>query len=396
MNKPVEWKDEYNEYTMGLALVDLMPVLLFLMSGLIMCSLYGSPVLLAGVIACFTGGLCKAIWKLIIVIRKKDHPSLTRAFRILMPAGFALMILSVFAGGKAALSGLWRSLTMMPAAVLFACGFVLLCLMGYLGSHMDNSAKANWTDELINTLAQLVILAGVIIVYFGTYYHADNLAIEALQGAKDVNVAEITQEDESIKGWYFDGPGTDSALVFYPGAKVEASAYAPLMEKISSSGIDCYLCDMPLNFALLGRHAAESIRAGAMNSYEKWYIGGHSLGGVAAAMAADDAEEEGSEGAWDGIILFAAYPTEELNTPALSIFGTEDKVLNAEKYSKTKADGLWPADFTEVVIRGGNHAQFGSYGEQKGDGIPAINAAEQQKETADSISAWIRRNHQEG
>ena len=108
MNKPNKWKEEYNEYTIGLALVDLMPVVCFLMSGLIIYSMYESPVLLAGVLSCFAGGLCKAIWKLIIVIRKEDHPGLTRAFHILMPAGFALMILSVPAGGKAALAGLWN------------------------------------------------------------------------------------------------------------------------------------------------------------------------------------------------------------------------------------------------------------------------------------------------
>lgn len=100
-------KNEYKDYTIGLALVDLAPVLLFLMSGLIMYSMYGSPLLLAGVIACFTGGLCKAVWKIIIVIRKKDCAALTRAFHILMSAGFILMILSVPAGGRDALAGLW-------------------------------------------------------------------------------------------------------------------------------------------------------------------------------------------------------------------------------------------------------------------------------------------------
>ena len=372
-----------------------MPVLLFLMSGLIMYSTYGSPILLAGVIASFTGGLSKAIWKLIIVTGKKDHAALTRAFHILMPAGFALMILSALAGGKTALSGLWRSLTMMPASILFAAGFVLMCLMGYLGSHMDNSARAHWTEELINTLAQLAFLAGIIIVYFGTYYHADIQALEALQGTDSVAVSEITQEDDGANGWFFDGPGTDSALVFYPGAKVEAAAYAPLMAQLASDGVDCYLCDMPLNFALLGRDAAETIRAGETGSYDEWYIGGHSLGGVAAAMVADAAEETDGA-AWNGIILLASYPTGELDTPALSIYGTEDKVLNTDKYDKTKADGLWPADFTEVIIKGGNHAQFGSYGEQNGDGVSAITAAGQQKETADAVSAWIRSNQPEG
>ena len=153
---------------MGLAMLDIMPVLLFLISGIIMYSMYKSPLLLAGVIACFTGGFCKAIWKMIIVTGRKDHPGLTRTFHILMPAGFTLMILSVPVGGKPALTGLWRSLTMMPAAVFFTVGFGLMCLMGYLGSHMDNSARSNWIEEIVNTLAQLAVLAGVIAVYFGT------------------------------------------------------------------------------------------------------------------------------------------------------------------------------------------------------------------------------------
>ena len=396
--RPIGYNEhsEYNEYTLGLALVDLAPVLLFLLSGLIMFSMYESPLLLVGVLACFTGGLCKALWKLIVVIRKKDYPVLTRAFHILMPAGFVLMILSALLGGKTALAGLWRSVTMMPAAILFAAAFILMCLMGYLGSQMDSSSRSNWIEELINTFAQLALLIGMVAVYFGTYYHADQLALDALQGTKEVKVSEISQmvagaEVVKEEGWYFDGPGTDSALVFYPGAKVEAASYAPLMEEISSHGIDCYLCEMPLNFALLGKDAAEDIRAGVGEDYKKWYIGGHSLGGVAASMVADDAEEPGGVDAWNGVVLIAAYPTNELSTPALSIYGSDDDVLDADKYNKTATDGLWPDDFVEVIIKGGNHAQFGSCGEQKGDGKAEITSGEQQKEAAKAIVAWIKK-----
>ena len=385
-----ELPQEYKEYTFGLALLDTVPVLLFLGSGLIMYSMYGRPLLLAGVLASFAGGMSKAVWKMIVVIRKKDLPGLTKAFHILLPAGFALMILSVAAGGRAAFSGLWRSLTMMPAAIMFAAGFALLCLMGYLGAHMDGSARSNWIEELVNTSAQLAVLAGVIAVYFGTYYHADVTALAALESMDDVSVSEITQEDNGTDGWLFDGPGTDSALVFYPGAKVEAASYAPLMKEISARGVDCYLCEMPLKFALLGKDAAEHIRDDEINEYENWYIGGHSLGGAAAAMAADDAEEDESASAWDGLILLAAYPTGELSTPVLSIFGSEDLVLNTDRYSKAEADGLWPADFTELVIEGGNHAQFGSYGAQKGDGKALIDEDIQKKETAEAVSGWIR------
>ena len=200
----------------------------------------------------------------------------------------------------------------------------------------------------------------------------------------------ICQEDDGTDGWYFDGPSTDSALVFYPGAKVEAAAYAPLMKEISVRGVDCYLCKMPLNFALLGKDAAEGIRSDETGSYEHWYVGGHSLGGATAAMVADDAEEVDNSSEWDGRVLLAAYPTGELSTPVLSMYGSEDQVLNIDRYNKTEADGLWPDDITEIVIEGGNHAQFGNYGVQKGDGKSGINEAVQQKETAEAVSGWIK------
>ena len=110
-------------------------------------------------------------------------------------------------------------------------------------------------------------------------------------------------------------------------------------------------------------------------------------GGVAAAMAADDAEEAGSGSEWDGLILLASYPTKELSTPVISIYGSEDRVLDSDKYSSTEKEGLWPDDFTEMIIEGGNHAQFGNYGEQKGDGTASISAKEQQRQTAELIKS---------
>ena len=41
------------------------------------------------------------------------------------------------------------------------------------------------------------------------------------------------------------------------------------MKEISLRGVDCCLCDMPLNFALLYRDAAEDIRAGNKGNYKK-------------------------------------------------------------------------------------------------------------------------------
>ncbi|MBE6041300.1 MAG: alpha/beta hydrolase [Clostridiales bacterium] len=224
-------------------------------------------------------------------------------------------------------------------------------------------------------------------VYLGTYYHAEDTALKALESNDEVNVTTIEE------GYYFDGEGTDSALIFYPGAKVEAESYAPLMMKIAGEGIDCYLCRMPHNLALFGKSMANEIKSdalagnntytGADNNYDKWYIGGHSLGGAAASMLVAEKQDE-----WAGVIFLASYPTDEIDVPVLSIYGSEDTVLSADNYADAGKDGLWPDDFTEEVIEGGNHAGFGDYGAQKGDGQASITAEEQQALTTEIISRW--------
>jgi len=221
----------------------------------------------------------------------------------------------------------------------------------------------------------------ITLIYFGVYYHAGKSAKESLHGSGAVSVTEISE------GYLFDGPGNNSALVFYPGAKVEAAAYAPLMDQIAEQGTDCFLCDMPLNFALFDKDRANSIKTDDEYSYEKWFVGGHSLGGAAAAMLA---EEEGKQ--WSGLVLLAAYPTGKIEEPILSVYGSNDGVLNMDNYKKATTNDYWPPETTELVIEGGNHALFGDYGAQKGDGNATITAAQQQKQTADAITLFISKH----
>ena len=88
----------------------------------------------------------------------------------------------------------------------------------------------------------------------------------------------------------------------------------------------------------------------------------------------------------NGLVLLAAYPTKSLKSDSfsvLSIYGSEDGVLNMEKVEEGKSQ--MPADYTEICIEGGNHARFGNYGEQKGDHTAEISREEQQKQTVDAI-----------
>jgi len=72
----------------------------------------------------------------------------------------------------------------------------------------------------------------------------------------------------------------------------------------------------------------------------------------------------------------------------LSIYGTEDLVLNKNKYKENK-DNL-PTDYVEVVIDGGCHAYFGNYGEQEGDGKSTITVEKQQEITVEMIKNFVK------
>ncbi len=208
-----------------------------------------------------------------------------------------------------------------------------------------------------------------------SYYHATPEAIEAMQSTDQVIV---TEESQCI---FFDGPSDTRAFIFYPGGDVETESYAPLLQMVAEGGMDVFLVKMPLRLAIFGKDKATDI-LNEYNEYENWYIGGHSLGGAMAANYAADHHER-----FDGVILMAAYPTKNLkydNLQVLSFYGTEDKVLNMENYVTGRE--LMPDDYTEIQIPGGNHAQFGNYGFQKGDGEATISANEQQAFVVDLLN----------
>ena len=84
--------------------------------------------------------------------------------------------------------------------------------------------------------------------------------------------------------------------------------------------------------------------------------------------------------------MLASYPTQEIYKPALSVYGSEDKILNMEKYNEAKP---LLKNLTEIIILGGNHAQFGNYGNETGDGIANISSKAQQKQCDLKIIEFI-------
>ncbi|SDB03830.1 alpha/beta hydrolase [Eubacterium oxidoreducens] len=243
-------------------------------------------------------------------------------------------------------------------------------------------------DKVIRRYLIMMIAFGIIIVfllacaiYMGNYYHAEDAAFDAI--SSPVQTVSVT-EDEKTSITFTPNKPTTTGMIFYPGGKVEYESYAPLMEKLASKGILCVLVHMPGNLAILDVDAADDIFE-QYPDIQNWYIAGHSLGGYAAASYAADHDDRLS-----GLIMLAAYSGKDLSSTSLttlSIYGSEDGVLNLKKYKENKS--LLPAASKEIIISGANHAYFGCYGEQKGDGAASISNEEQMNLTAEYISDFI-------
>ena len=222
---------------------------------------------------------------------------------------------------------------------------------------------------LIALAAVLVFLAVAFFSYVNDYRHADESALALLQ-----NNPSVRQEGDLTILTPDKGNDTGRGLIFYPGGKVEDSAYLPLLEQLRAQGITVVLVKMPFRLAVFDINAADKV-PDAVPSVSRWYIGGHSLGGAMASSYVS-----GKEDRLGGLILLGAYPVNGSPISTLCIYGSEDLMLD-----KTKLAGV-----TNVLeLAGGNHAQFGNYGSQEGDGVATISRAEQQTKTAATMFAFL-------
>lgn len=222
---------------------------------------------------------------------------------------------------------------------------------------------------LISALTLIAITIGCA-VYVNDYYPATLGEDISLDGARYADGMIICESDGATKG-----------LILYPGGKVDHEAYLPLAMAIADGGVTVVICEMPLRLAILNVNAAEGV-FDLLPEVSDWYIGGHSLGGsMAASYMANHPEIR-------GLVLLGSYSTADVSDrPTLSIYGSEDGVMNREKYEKYKSnlgEGL-----TEIVIEGGCHAYFGTYGPQDGDGTPRISVYDQITITSDHIIDFI-------
>jgi hypothetical protein len=218
---------------------------------------------------------------------------------------------------------------------------------------------------ILLTLVILIILVGIGAAIWLQPYHASSDATTAERNDTGVTGVTVTQSNDYIS--FVPKGAVREGLIFYPGAKVEADAYAVYMRAIAERGYDTFIAKMPLNIALLAENRADEIIQ-AHPEIKVWAVGGHSLGGVAAC------DYVMAHHAIKGLLLYASYPRSDMSRQqglaVVSISGTRDGLATPQQIDQNKH--LLPASTQYVVIQGGIHSYFGDYGMQDGDGTATI------------------------
>ncbi len=221
-------------------------------------------------------------------------------------------------------------------------------------------------------------------------------ALEYMVSTPDVTVTPECTDDacldvlvESVSGIEFRPVDVEvtTGFIVYPGAQVDPRAYAPLAYRLARQGILTVIVPMPGLFALNGWDRATAMME-ARPSVGSWYLGGHSMGG---AMTAHFAKE--NPGVMNGLVLWAAYAGggDDLSETAevvMSIYGNSDGVATVEEVEDGKM--YLPPDTQYVEIRGGNHAQFGMYGDQDGDNEADLPIEVQHQQIVGATAYFIR------
>ncbi len=166
--------DEHEGFTVGLALVDAIPVIFFSASLVLIASaLAGSGatfwIVLVGAVMVAISGLCKVLWKLLLGLKVGDIKILNKIFVPFMAVGFMTTLVGVIVGTVTKVikwnTVLGRALS-IPSVIFFVCGFIAMGFMGKLKKSTDREsfnkdAKKNWIAQFVNGFAQAMIFLGI-------------------------------------------------------------------------------------------------------------------------------------------------------------------------------------------------------------------------------------------
>lgn len=270
------------------------------------------------------------------------------------------------------LSAYEKTLAAILLILIITASIWIVQLVCFLYEKASKKETWTWLRWLMSILLSIALCMQAVYLWL-------QKCVPALPEAKDALLSEGYVSVHPLeRGYFFDGWGNESAMIFYGEEKTDETAYAPLLAKCAAQGIDCFLLEMPYHRVSLDPQAAYDILS--VYSYHRWYMGAH---GSAAPYAVRFVNEYAD--AFEGVILFGAYPKETLaeGLSLIAIYAGEDGLFDGKGYETAKKN--FPERCRESTITGGNHTGFLSCGLLKGDHEASITSELQQQLAAEMV-----------
>lgn len=236
-----------------------------------------------------------------------------------------------------------------------------------------------WLGRLLGLALAIGICAGL---WWLRPMPADPVALQVIDdpGAQGLTVIQSNSQ------LTFEPAGAAPAkgFIFYAGALVDPRAYSAMLAPIAAAGFRVTIVKSPYDLPIIDAAAAKPIME-AHPEITWWAVGGHSLGGVAAASYA------GGDHEVDALVLWGSYPVSSLaqeDLAVLSVSGTNDGLTTPDDVEASRAD--LPPDTDYVAVEGAVHAFFGDYGEQSGDGVPGTSRGAAQEQIVNATLTWLQ------
>lgn len=271
-----------------------------------------------------------------------------------------------------------------PAQViaLAACGLIGVVLLARERSDGSPAPRTRpWLRVVGRGAGVLVTLVVLGALVWLRPFAATPEAVAAMSGSSAVR---ITDAPAHIVITPTSGTPT-RGLIFQPGARVDPRAYVPMLSEISRQGVLVVVVKQPFGIAFLAMSAPHAFIDGHPE-VTSWALGGHSLGGVAAATFAHDHPD-----LVKGLVLWASYPVDTLadrtDLAVASVSGTRDGFTTPADIAASRA--LLPGDTAYTPVEGAVHSFFGDYGDQPGDGTPTVDRAEAQRQIVAATDALM-------
>jgi len=190
-------------------------------------------------------------------------------------------------------------------------------------------------------------------------------------------------------------------LLLLPGGRVDFRAYAAVARELACHELVVVVQNVPFGFALLDHDRALGPQGPLRRAFpgvRHWFVGGHSLGGVAAACYARRHPQD-----VEGLVLWASYPSAthslaDQRLPVASLCGSDDGLVAPQRVQAMRH--LLPANARLVELDGANHTQFGDYWDgcnhgyvQNGDRPASLSRSEQRHQVVRHTLRFLQQAH---